>query len=286
MIYTTLISVPELKPSIDDPNWVIIDCRFSLDDPEYGRQKYIDAHIPGAVYAHLEEDLSSPVIEGVTGRHPLPSSEAFADKLGDWGINSSSKVISYDDAWGSMAAARLWWLMRWLGHYAVAVLDGGWQSWLNAGEPVRSGEESRSSSMFIPRIKQRRLIETSEILARLQDPEFRLLDSRDEARYRGEVEPIDPVAGHIPGALSFPHQNVLDEQGKFLPPEVLRQLFQPLLGDIPAKNTAFYCGSGVTSAQNVLALAHSGLGDARLYTGSWSEWITDPERPIATSDRY
>lgn len=286
MIYTTLISVPELIPEIGDPNWVIIDCRFSLDDPEYGRQNYIDAHIPGAVYAHLDEDLSSPVIEGVTGRHPLPSVEAFTEKLGDWGINSSSKVISYDDAGGSMAAARLWWLMRWLGHYAVAVLDGGWQSWLNASKPVTSGQEERSSSMFIPRVKQRRLIETSEILARLQDPEFRLLDSRDEARYRGEVEPIDPVAGHIPGALSFPHQNVLDEQGKFLPPEVLRQLFQPLLGDIPAKDTAFYCGSGVTSAQNVLALAHSGLGDARLYAGSWSEWITDPERPIATSDRY
>jgi thiosulfate/3-mercaptopyruvate sulfurtransferase len=286
VIYTTLISAPDLIANISQPNWAIIDCRFSLADPDLGRQNYMEAHIPGAVYAHLDEDLCSPWIKGETGRHPLPDIEAFTEKVGDWGINSSSKVIAYDDAGGSMAAARLWWLMRWLGHYSVAVLDGGWQSWLNTGEPVTSGQEERSSSMFIPRIKQRRLIETSEILARLQDPDFRLLDSRDETRYKGEFEPIDPVAGHIPGALSFPHQEVLDEQGKFLPSEVLRQLFQPLLGDIPAKDTAFYCGSGVTSAQNVLAMAYAGLGDARLYAGSWSEWITDPERPIATSDRY
>ena len=139
---------------------------------------------------------------------------------------------------------------------------------------------------MLPRIKQRLLIETSEILARLQDPDFRLLDSREEIRYRGEIEPIDPVAGHIPGALSSPHQAVLDSLGKFLAPEDLRQHFQVLLGDIPAKNTVFYCGSGVTAAQNVLALAYSGFGDARLYAGSWSEWITDPERPIATKDQF
>ncbi|MES0360356.1 MAG: sulfurtransferase [Anaerolineales bacterium] len=286
MIYTTLISAPDLIANISEPNWVIIDCRFSLADPDLGRQNYMEAHIPGAVYAHLDEDLCSPWIKGETGRHPLPSVEAFVEKIGDWGINSSSKVIAYDDAGGSMAAARLWWLMRWMGHYSVAVLNGGWQSWLEAGEAVSSGLEERPSSMFVPRIKQRLLIETSEILARLQDPDFRLLDSRDESRYRGEVEPIDPVAGHIPGALSSPHQSVLDTHGKFLAPEDLRQHFQVLLGDIPAKNTVFYCGSGVTAAQNVLALAYSGLGDARLYAGSWSEWITDPERPIATKDQF
>ena len=285
MIYTTLISVPELVPNIGDPNWAIFDCHYTLDDPEHGRQNYLEAHIPGAVYAHLDEDLCSPWIEGETGRHPLPSIEAFAEKLGDWGINSSSKIIAYDNAGGSMAASRLWWLMRWLGHYSVAVLDGGWQEWLDSGQPVRSGVESRSSSMFIPRQRSRWLIETGELLNRLEDPSLLLVDSRAEERYRGEVEPIDPVAGHIPGALNAPHQKVLDGEGKFLPPAALLKHFGELLGDFSANDTLFYCGSGVTAVQNILAVAHAGLGDARLYAGSWSEWITDPERPIATNDR-
>ena len=286
MIYTTLISVLELVPNIGDPNWVIVDCRYTLGDPEHGRQNYIEAHIPGAVYAHLDEDLCSLWIKGETGRHPLPSIKAFADKLGDWGINSSSKIIAYDDAGGSMAASRFWWLMRWLGHYTVAVLDGGWQEWLKSGQPVRSGAESRSSSIFIPRQRSRWLIETDELLTRLEDPSLILVDSRVAERYRGEVEPIDPVAGHIPGAFNAPHQNVLNEEGKFLPPNALRKHFAELLGDFSAKDTVFYCGSGVSAVQNILAVAHTGLGDARLYAGSWSEWITDPERPIATNDRY
>jgi thiosulfate/3-mercaptopyruvate sulfurtransferase len=282
MIYSTLISVPELIPNIGDPNWVIIDCRFSLEDPESGRQGYLDAHIPGALYAHLDEDLCGPVIKGQTGRHPLPSIESFTEKLGDWGINSSVKVVAYDDAGGAMAASRLWWLLRWLGHYAVAVLDGGWREWLSSGQPVRSGVESRSSSMFIPRQRQGWLIETDDLLAKLQDPGLLIVDSRAEERYRGEVEPIDPVAGHIPGAINAPHQNVLNEHNRFLEPEKLQAYFTKLLGDFSTKETVFYCGSGVTAVQNVLALAHAGLGDARLYAGSWSEWITDPARPIAT----
>lgn len=284
MIYTTLISVPELIPKIGDSNWAIIDCRFSLADPDLGRQNYLDAHIPGALYAHLDNDLCSPVIEGQTGRHPLPSIETFTEKLGGWGINSSVKVVVYDDAGGAMAASRLWWLLQLLGHYAVAVLDGGWQEWIKSGQPVRKGEESRSSSMFIPRKRQGLLIETGEILNRLQDPSLILIDSRAEERFRGEVEPIDPIAGHIPGALLSPHQNVLDEEGKFLSKEALRDQFKPLVGKIPAKDTVFYCGSGVTAAQNVLAFSHAGLGDARLYAGSWSEWITDNQRPVATGN--
>jgi thiosulfate/3-mercaptopyruvate sulfurtransferase len=284
MIYTTLISVPQLISEIGDPDLVIIDCRFSLADPELGRQNYLEAHIPGAIYAHLDEDLCSPVIEGVTGRHPLPSVENFADKLGDWGINSSSQVVVYDDASGAMAASRLWWLLRWLGHYAVSVLDGGWQAWLKSGEAVGGGQETRSSSMFIPRERLGRLIEKDEILARLHDSNFLLIDSRDEARYRGEVEPIDPIAGHIPGALPSPHLNILDAEGRFLPPEALRSYYKPLLGEISPRDTIFYCGSGVTATQNVLAMENAGLGEARLYAGSWSEWITNPERPIATGE--
>jgi len=284
MIYTTLISVPQLIAESSDPALAIIDCRFSLADPELGRQNFLEAHIPGATYAHLDEDLCSSVIEGVTGRHPLPSVENFADKLSDWGINSSSRVVVYDDAGGAIAASRLWWLLRWLGHNAVSDLDGGWQAWLKSGGTVRGGQEIRSSSLFIPHVQPGRLIEKDEILARLLESNFLLIDSRDEKRYLGEVEPIDPVAGHIPGALPSPHLNILDAEGKFLPPEALRHYFQPLIGETSPRDTIFYCGSGVTAAQNVLAMEHAGMGDARLYAGSWSEWITDPERPIATGE--
>ena len=284
MIFITLISVADLKTEFSDRRLVIVDCRFSLEDTELGRKQYLENHIPGAVYAHLDEDLCSAVIPGVTGRHPMPDAEQLAEKLGDWGINSSSKIVVYDDAGGAMAASRLWWLLGWLGHYAVAVLDGGWGAWLRSGEPNRSGQETRSSSSFIPRIKRSRLIETDEILNRLEDPDLLLVDSRAEERYRGEVEPIDPVAGHIPGAIVSPYEDVLNAEGYFLPLDQLRSHFKQLLGESSAKNTVFYCGSGVTAVQNVFAVAHAGLGNARLYAGSWSEWITDPERPIAKGD--
>lgn len=284
MIYTTLISVPQLISESRNPDFAIIDCRYSLADPELGRQNYLEAHIPGAIYAHLDDDLSSPVIEGVTGRHPLPSVENFTDKLSDWGISASSQVVVYDDAGGAIAASRLWWLLRWLGHNAVSVLDGGWQAWLKSGETVRGSMEKRSSRLFIPRVLQGRLIEKNEILARFHDSNFLLLDSRDVDRYRGEVEVIDPVAGHIPGALPSPHRNILDAQGKFLSPEALRHYFQPLLGETLPRDTVFYCGSGVTAAQNVLAMEHAEMGEARMYVGSWSEWIIDTERPIATGE--
>jgi thiosulfate/3-mercaptopyruvate sulfurtransferase len=282
MIFTTLATAADLKTEFSDPRLVIVDCRFSLEDPDLGRKQYLENHIPGAVYAHLDEDLCSPVRPGVTGRHPMPSAEQMAKKMGGWGINSSSKIVVYDDAGGAMAASRLWWLLGWLGHYAVAVLDGGWQAWLDSGRPTRGGLETRSSSSFIPRIKRSRLIETEEILNRLKDPDLLLVDSRSAERYRGELEPIDPVAGHIPGAILAPYEDVLDAGGYFLPADQLHSHFMRLMGDTSAKNTVFYCGSGVTAVQNILAVAHAGLGNSRLYAGSWSEWITDPNRPIAT----
>jgi thiosulfate/3-mercaptopyruvate sulfurtransferase len=284
MIYTSLISVPDLIAEFSDPRLVVVDCRFSLEDVELGRRSYLQSHIPGAVYAHLDEDLCSPVIPGTTGRHPMPSAEKLIEKLEDWGIDSSSKIVAYDDAGGAMAAARFWWLLGWLGHYAVSVLDGGWDAWLNSGEPTRSGQELRSSSCFIPRIKPSLLVETVEIVNRLGDPDLLLVDSRAVERYRGDVEPIDPIAGHIPGAIVSPYRDVLDENGFFLPVNQLRNHFKQILGSTPAKNTIFYCGSGVTAVQNILALAHCGLGNARLYAGSWSEWITDPQRPVATGN--
>jgi thiosulfate/3-mercaptopyruvate sulfurtransferase len=282
MIFSTLITVPQLISELDDSDLAIIDCRFSLTDPESGRQSYLEAHIPGAVYAHLDEDLSSPVIEGKTGRHPLPSVEAFSEKLGDWGINSSSQIVVYDDAGGALAASRFWWLLQWLGHYSVAVLDGGWQAWLKSGGVVSSGLEERASSMFIPRIRRGRVVETDEILKRLGDPDLLLIDSRADTRYSGEEEPIDPVAGHIPGAQLSPHSKILGPDGIYLPKDELRRRFQTLFGERSAREAVFYCGSGVTAAQNVLAVAHAGLGEAKLYAGSWSEWIIDPNRPVAT----
>ena len=284
MKYSTLISVEELSSHIDDPQWALIDCRFTLLEPDLGRKDYLEAHIPGAVYAHLDENLCSPIIQGVTGRHPLPTVEKMAKQFSDWGIDNSVQVVVYDDAGGAMAASRLWWLLQWMGHDAVSVLDGGWSQWLRRGNSVLSGDESRAARQFVPQIRPDLLIETSEIYDRLQDPTLALIDSRAAERYSGEFEPIDPVAGHIPGALLSPHPNVLDSKGNFLPAKELRALFQSLLGDEPADDTVFYCGSGVTAVQNVLALAYAGLGDARLYAGSWSEWITDPERPISTGD--
>jgi thiosulfate/3-mercaptopyruvate sulfurtransferase len=282
MIYSSLITVPQLISVLDDPEYAIIDCRFSLTEPESGRRSYLEAHIPGATYAHLDEDLSSPVIVGKTGRHPLPSVEVITEKLCDWGIKSSSHVVAYDDAGGALAASRLWWLLQWLGHYSVAVLDGGWQAWVNSGAAVKSGLEERSSSLFIPHMRRSRVIETGEIMTRLNDPQLLLFDSRAESRFSGEDEPIDPVAGHIPGARLAHHLEVLNSDGYFLSKDELRLHFQTLLGGRSARDAVFYCGSGVTAAQNVLAVAYAGLGDAMLYAGSWSEWITDPDRPVAT----
>ena len=282
MIRSTIITVSELISELGDPDLVIVDCRFSLEDTEQGRRNYLNSHIPGAVYAHLGEDLSSPVITGKSGRHPLPSLEIFTETLSDWGISSSVQVVAYDDAGGALAASRLWWLLQWVGHYAVAVLDGGWQEWLNSGGSVRTGLEERPSRLFIPRTRRRRLVETDEIVAKLDDPDLLLIDSRAKERFTGEEEPIDPVAGHIPGAQLSPHLEVINAEGKFHAKDELRQHFRALFGERSARDAIFYCGSGVTAAQNILATAHAGLGDARLYAGSWSEWVTDPNHPVAT----
>ncbi len=280
MPYTTILSTSELAKHLDDPGWAIVDCRFWLADTERGRRDYRQAHIPGAVYAHLDEDLSGPIIRGKTGRHPLPDVDVMTQRISDWGIASGVQVVAYDDAGGSMAAARLWWLLRWLGHAAAAVLDGGWTRWQREGRETRGGVETRSPRSFVPQPRPERVMSAAEVLAALGDPDRRLLDSRSADRYRGENETIDPVAGHIPGAICAPYADNLGRDGLFQSPEALRARFEALLGDAPAERVVFYCGSGVTAAHNVLAVAHAGLGDARLYAGSWSEWITEPDRPI------
>lgn len=279
--YTTLISTKELTDHLTADDWVIVDCRFHLLQPDKGYAEYLDSHIPGAVYAHMDHDLSSPVIPGKSGRHPLPDPDTVAATFGSWGIGRGVQVVAYDASGGGMAA-RLWWLLRWLGHETVAVLDGGWPMWQREGRPTRSGQEHHTPRGFQPRVQSGWVVDAAEVAALPDDS--RLFDSRTADRYRGQNETIDPVAGHIPGAISAPYTENLDSTGQFLAPIALRERFTRLLEGSAPETAVFYCGSGVTAAHNLLALTHAGLGNARLYPGSWSEWIADPERSVAVGN--
>jgi thiosulfate/3-mercaptopyruvate sulfurtransferase len=222
------------------------------------------------------------VIPGKTGRHPLPPVEQLVENFSRWGIDRHIQVVVYDDHPGGSGAiaARCWWSLRYLGHAAAAVLDGGWQRWQAAGLPVQGGGEGRSRRRFIAQLQPAMLATVDEVQAARRDPAFRIIDSRSADRYRGENETIDPVAGHIPCAISAPFSENLGSDGLFLPPEALRVRFERLLEGTSPERALFYCGSGVTAGHNVLAMAHCGLGMPRLYLGSWSEWITDPARPV------
>ena len=277
MMYSTLISCLELADHLGDDEWVLVDCRFSLDDPDRGQADYLKNHIPGAVYAHLNNDLSGEIIPGVTGRHPLPSIDDMTERFGRWGIGDGTQVVAYDDAGGGIAA-RLWWMLHFLGHDSVAVLDGGWPRWITLGLPVRSGTENNQPRPFTAQPCADRIVDADMVDAVRKRSPWRLVDARDAERYRGEVEPIDPVAGHIPGALSAPFKENLTDAGLFREPADLRRRFESVIGDTPADHIISYCGSGVTAAHNILAMAHAGLGYSRLYPGSWSEWITSKTR--------
>ncbi len=284
MSYTTLISTAELAAQLENPQWVVIDCRFRLDDAEAGRQAYLAAHIPGAQYAHLNEDLSGPIVPGQTGRHPLPAIETFAQTLSQWGIDEHTQVVAYDDA-GGMMAGRLWWMLRWLGHDQVAVLDGDFRTWQNEGRPTRGGVESRVPRTFVPRPRPEMHASIDDVLARAGSGQANLFDARDESRYRGDPNPLDPVAGHIPGAKSAAFKHNLGPDGKFLSPDVLRARYKELLAGADPNECIFYCGSGVSVHHDLLALEVAGLSGARPFIGSWSEWINDPARPVATGDQ-
>jgi len=280
MVYRTLVSAAEVAAHLDDPAWAMVDCRFALADPGRGERDYLAGHIPGAVYAHLDRDLAGPVVAGRTGRHPLPAVGMIAGTLGGWGIGEGVQVVAYDDAGGAFAA-RLWWLLRWLGHGAAAVLDEGWPGWSAEGRRVRAGAESRPPRAFVPRPQPGMVADAGAVMRLRTDPGWCLLDARSADRYRGENETIDPVAGHIAGAVSAPFAENLDADGRFRPADELRSRFAGLLAAVPPERTVVYCGSGVTAAHNLLAMAHAGLDGAKLYAGSWSEWITDPARPVA-----
>ena len=279
MPFTTLISTAELAEHLADPDWAIVDVRSSLTDHTIGERNYLAAHIPGAVYAHLERDLSSPQIVGKTGRHPLPPVETISQTLSQWGVDSQTQVVAYDDNSG-VYAGRLWWMLRWLGHDAVAVLDGDWRQWQREGRPTRAGVETRAARSFTAHVRAELVVTAAEIEARLGDPTLHLYDARGADRFRGENETIDPVGGHIPGARSAPYAGNLDANGRMLPPAALHTRFSELLGDTPAEEAIFYCGSGVSVANDVLAVQHAGLGMPRVYVGSWSDWISNGQRPV------
>jgi thiosulfate/3-mercaptopyruvate sulfurtransferase len=285
MTFTSIISTFELARHLAERDWVILDCRFTLAEPQRGEQEYLRVHIPGAVYLSLDRDLSGPVIPGVTGRHPLPAVEAAAETFTRAGIGKGVKVAAYDDAGGALAAARAWWMLRWLGHAEVAVLNGGWQLWQKEGRLVRAGMETRQRGDFTPRVRGELLTSAEQVDQLRLDPAYRVFDSRSADRYRGENETIDPVAGHIPGAGSAPYAVNLQSDGRFRPKDSLHKRFSRLTGEVPTGQCIFYCGSGVTAAHNILAMEYAGLGEARLYAGSWSEWITDPKRPVAKGER-
>jgi thiosulfate/3-mercaptopyruvate sulfurtransferase len=278
-MYTTIVSTAELTEHLDDPNWVVIDCRFDLAKPEAGLAGYQEGHIPGASYAHMDRDLAGPVTPQ-TGRHPLPDVAEMARRLGSWGIGEATQVVVYDTNGGAFAV-RLWWLLRFMGHGAAAVLDGGWQKWQREGYPTAQGIERRAPAAFSARPDWGLLADAAEVERIRQDPAYVLVDARAAERYRGEHEPIDPVAGHIPGAVNRFHGLNLAPEGVFLAPDTLRAQFAGLLGDVPPEKVVVYCGSGVTSIHHILAMELAGLPGARLYLGSWSEWIRDPNRPIA-----
>ncbi len=278
MKFDTILSVKESSKYINDPDWGFVDCRFYLQEPDQGYQDYLEGHIPGAVYAHLDKDLSGVVIAGKTGRHPLPDIQGITEKLSTWGINRRTQVVAYDNLGGALAA-RLWWMLRWLGHDHIAVLDGGWGAWIESGNGQETQEITRARRQFMPETHSDLLVDALFVEKIRMDPEYLLIDARSPERYWAIEENIDPVAGHIPGAVSAPFSENLDEDGYFLPDNMLKDRFGKLLGGHSPEKTVVYCGSGVTSVHNIIAMLKAGYNMPKLYVGSWSEWITDPARP-------
>jgi thiosulfate/3-mercaptopyruvate sulfurtransferase len=279
-VFTTLIPTDILASNLD-AGWVVVDCRFDLQNEHWGREQYLAGHIPGAVYASLSHDMAGPKT-GTNGRHPLPSIDDFSATLGRLGITSGTQVVTYDQDSG-MYASRLWWMLRYLGHESVALLDGGFAKWQRETRPTRSGQESRTPATFVPRPRPEMRMTVDEVVAHLGDSQTLLVDARAPERYEGRVEPIDRVPGHIPGAVNHHYKTNAADDSTFLPPQLLRDAFTRLLDGRDPSEAVMYCGSGVTACHNLLAMAHAGLPGARLYAGSWSEWSADPERPVETS---
>ncbi|TXJ02494.1 MAG: sulfurtransferase [Aquabacterium sp.] len=284
MSLAQLLSPAQLAERLNQPELIVLDCRFALEDPAYGARVYAEGHIPGARFIDLEHDLSAPVQHGITGRHPLPDPQQLLERLRALGVGQHSEVVLYDDGPGAFAA-RAWWLLAWLGkREGVFLLDGGLNAWRAANLPLNSATPAVSPGDLQGTPDASLLVSADALLKRLGTPQLTLLDARALPRFRGELEPIDPVAGHIPGAQCAVFTDNLDGNGRFKSPEQLRERFSALLGQRPVEQLVAYCGSGVTACHNLFALCLAGYPLLPLYAGSWSEWITDPQRPLACGD--
>ncbi len=273
-----VVSTEVLAQHLQD--WVIVDCRHSLQDTGAGRRAYLAGHIPGAHFLHADQDLSGRMT-GQNGRHPLPAPDVFMATLDKIGVGPAQRVVAYDDMGGAFAA-RLWWMMRWLGQDRAAVLDGGWQRWTAEGRPVNAAVPPRPQVASLQaRVDAGGTVDTAFVLAHLQDPTLCLIDARAADRFRGENETLDPVGGHIPGARNRFFRDNLDTEGKLKPPAVLKAEFETLLAGAAPESVVHQCGSGVTACHNFLAMEYAGLSPGRLYPGSWSAWCSDPSRPVA-----
>ena len=279
--HTTLVSARELLQHVHDPHWRIYDCRHDLSNPLHGRGAYARGHIPGARFLSLDEDLSGAKT-GHNGRHPLPPAHAFAAHMAAQGMRDDVQVVAYDDAGGTFAA-RLWWMLRWLGHERVALLDGGLPAWKRAGGTLVTSHPPEERGHLSARAHRGMMATAAEVLARLDDPRTLVVDARAPERFSGEVETLDPVAGHVPGSVNRFYQDNLDDYQCFLPAQELREAFLELLGPRRPGDVLHTCGSGVTACHNLLAMEIAGLPGSRLYAGSWSEWCSDPTRPVAAA---
>jgi len=279
MPFTTLVDTDTLAHHLDDPSWVVFDCRHDLARPSGGAAEYAKSHIPGARFLHLDRDLSAPMT-GKNGRHPLPDPQALAATLGASGVGPATQVVVYD-AQGGVYASRAWWSLRWLGHDAVAILDGGWGKWLKEDHPDTAAVPVPTPANFAARARPL-AVDAAFVLAHLRDPEVKVIDARGNDRYRGENETLDPVAGHIPGSVNRVIKENLDAAGRFKSAAQLRAEWEALLAGLAPGQVVHSCGSGVAACHNLFAMELAGLSGSRLYGGSWSEWVADPSRPVAT----
>lgn len=278
MSYGTLVDAATLAAHLDDPAWLVVDVRHQLADTAHGERAYAAGHVPGAVFLHCDRDLSGP-LTGANGRHPLPDPLWLARRLGEIGVGENTQVVVYDDAQG-MIAGRLWWLLRWLGHERVALLDGGWQAWLAAGGVVTEVVPTLIPAAFLPR-PQDMTVDAAYVLERLETPHMHLVDARGPDRFRGENETMDPVGGHIPGAVNRCFKDNLQADGRLKPAAQLRGEWLALLAGVQPDQVVHQCGSGVSACLNLLAMEIADLPGSRLYPGSWSEWCADRGRPVA-----
>jgi len=274
-----LVTTEELARHLDDPDWVVIDTRHDLMDPEKGPKAYAAGHIPGAYFMHVDFDLSGPKT-GKTGRHPLPDLQVFAAKLNELGVGPDKQVVVYDDAAGNYTV-RLWWMLRWLGHDKVALLDGGFPLWAKEGRPVTKDVPPPRKGAFVPRPHLGGTVDVHYVDRFRESPGIRLVDARSAERFAGKAEPVDPVAGHVPGAINRFWQKNVDAEGRFKAASALRAEFDALLGGTDPTQVVHMCGSGITACHNIFAMELAGLSGSKLYPGSWSEWCADPARPVA-----